>query len=146
MSAPGLVHQTLLLWAARRMCADGFVVAGFDATAGQGGFWNGLPSPFQLKGRRPDAWGVRPDWTLLAFAEAKTANDINTRHTVAQLRIFGTVRMKDGAAHCPLYIAVSRTEAARLDKVLIETGLLGSPHIVRLHVPDILLGEVRHAA
>ncbi len=146
MSTPSLAHQTLLLWAVRRMCADGFVVAGFDATATQGGFWNGLPPPFQLKGRRPDAWGARPDRTLLAFAEAKTANDINTRHTVAQICIFGTVRMKGGATHCPLYIAVPRTETAPLDQVLIEAGLLGSPHIVRLHVPEILLGEVRHAA
>jgi hypothetical protein len=146
MSAPGFAHQTLLLWAARRMFADGFVVAGFDSTAAQGGFWNGLPQPFQLKGRRPDAWGARPDRALLAFAEAKTANDINTRHTVAQLRIFGAVRMKGGTTHCPLYIAVSRAEAARLDKVLIETRLLGVSHIVRLHVPEILLGEASHAA
>lgn len=143
---PSGKHQTLLLWAARRMCADGFVVAGFDHSAVQGGFWNELPTPFMLRGHRPDAWAARQDGALLAFAEAKTAADIDNGHTLAQLRTFGNVRMKRGGALCPLYIAVPRCEARKLDEVLIKTGLIGARHVVRLHVPEILLGDIRHAA
>jgi len=143
---PSGKHQTLLLWAARRMCADGFVVAGFDHSAVQGGFWNELPTPFMLRGHRPDAWAARQDGTLLAFAEAKTAADIDNGHTLAQVRTFGNVRMKGGGALCPLYIAVPRCEARKLDEVLIKTGLIGARHVVRLHVPEILLGDIRHAA
>jgi hypothetical protein len=143
---PSGAHQTLLLWAVRRMCADGFIVAGFDDTATQGGAWNKLPAPFLLQGHRPDAWGARPDGMLLAFAEAKTASDINTTHTLAQLRTFGRVRMKGESAACPLYIAVPRCEVRKLDQILIKAGLAGARHIVRLPVPEILLGGTRHAA
>jgi hypothetical protein len=128
------------------MCADGFVVAGFDDSAVQGGFWNELPTPFMLRGHRPDAWAVRRDNTLLAFAEAKTASDIDNGHTLVQLRTFGNVRMKGGGPLCPLYIAVPRCEACKLDEILIKTGLIRARHIVRLHVPEILLGGIRRAA
>lgn len=143
---PSARHQTLLLWAARRMCADGFIVAGFDDSAVQGGIWNQLPTPFMWRGYRPDAWAARPDGTLLAFAEAKTAADIDNRHTLSQLRTFGNVRMKGGGPLCPLYIAVPRCEAHKLAEVLIKTGLIGARHVVRLHVPEILLGGTSCAA
>lgn len=139
-------HQTLLLWVARRMCADGFVVAGFDDSAVQGGFWNQLPTPFILRGHRPDAWAARPDDELIAFAEVKTAADIDNEHTLAQIKTFGKIRMKGGSPLCPLYIAVPRCEARKLDQVLIKTGLIRAHHIVRLHVPEILLGGMPCAA
>jgi hypothetical protein len=142
---PSVKHQALLLWAARRMCAEGFIVAGFDQNAIQGGFWDDLPSPFMLKGYRPDAWAARQDGTLLAFAEAKTAADIDNGHTVAQLRTFGNVKMKGGGLLCPLYIAVPRCEVRKLDEVLIKTGLIGARHVLRLHVPEILLGGISRA-
>jgi hypothetical protein len=128
------------------MCADGFVIAGFDDSAVEGGFWNQLPTPFMLRGYRPDAWAARSDRTLLAFAEAKTAADIHNGHTLAQLRTFGNVRMKGGGPLCPLYIAVPRCESRKLDEVLIKTKLIGARHVMRLHVPEILLGGVRRAA
>jgi hypothetical protein len=128
------------------MCTDGFIVAGFDNRAVQGGFWNGLPTPFMLKGYRPDAWGARQDGALLAFAEAKTAEDIDNRHTIAQLRTFGNVRMKDRGLLCPLYIAIPHSEARKLDEVLITTGLIRARHVVRLHIPEILLGGIHRAA
>jgi len=143
---PSSVHQTLLLWAARRMHADSFVVAGFDADADQGGQWNGLQKPFLVKGLRPDAWGASQDGALLAFAEAKTAGDIRNPHTLVQLRTFGRLRMKGTGTVCPLYVAVPRCEAGKLDKILIEAGLGVARHIVRLHVPEALLGGYRRAA
>jgi hypothetical protein len=60
-----------------------------------------------LRGRRPDAWGANEDSTLLAFAEVKSAGDIMTSRTAAQLRTFGAVRMKNGSV-CPLYVAAPR--------------------------------------
>jgi hypothetical protein len=142
----GLAHQTLLLWAARRMHADGYVVAGFDGTAPQGGNWNLLRAPFKLGGHRPDAWGMTPYGALLAFAEAKTAADILNRHTLEQLRIFGAVKMKTGSKPCALYVAVPREQAPKLDAALNAAGLLNAAHIIRMHVPEALLRDGRHAA
>lgn len=139
------VHQSLLLWAARRMSMDGFIVSGFDGSADRGGRFNGLPSPFLLGGRRPDAWGADESGSLLAFAEAKSAGDIGTRRTLDQLRIFGAVRTKRGAL-CPLYIAVPREAAPALDQVLLAAGLASARNVVRIHVPEILLKEDRRAA
>jgi hypothetical protein len=144
--AVGLTHQALLLWAARRMQADGYVVAGFDGTAPQGGNWNLLHAPFKLGRHRPDAWGATPDGALVAFAEAKTAADILNRHTLEQLRIFGAVRMKTGSKLCALYVAVPREQAVKLDVALNRAGLLSAAHVIRMHVPEALLREGRHAA
>jgi hypothetical protein len=123
------------------MSADGFVLRGFEATAVQAGSWNSLPVPFTLSGVRPDAWGLRRRDSLLAFAEAKTANDIDTQHTRAQLRVLGYVHGANDRRRCPLYVAVPRSRAKLLDRVLIDVGLIGLRHIVRLHIPDVLLPE-----
>lgn len=123
------------------MNADGFLPCGFEAHARQAGSWNSLPMPFELNGVRPDAWGLRTRDALLAFAEAKTSNDINTRHTRLQLRIFGFTHMPSDSRRCPLYLAIPRSSAYELDRVLIDLGLIGAQHVVRLHVPDVLLTE-----
>jgi hypothetical protein len=140
------LHQTLLLWAARRMTADGFLVSGFDGTAERGGRFNALPMSFVLRGRRPDAWGADDNGSLIAFAEAKSAGDIATGRTLDQLRTFGTVRMKSGLP-CPLYVAVPREAAPKLDLALRAAGLASARYVIRLHVPEILLiTEVGRAA
>lgn len=141
----GLLHQSLLLWAARRMTADGFVVAGFDGAAERGGRFNALPVPFLLRARRPDAWGADNDGSLIAFAEAKSVGDIMAARTVDQLRTFGRVRMKNGRP-CPLYVAVPREAAPKLDAALRAAGLALARNIIRLHVPEIMLKESGHAA
>jgi hypothetical protein len=141
----GRLHQTLLLWAARRMTADGIVVAGFDGAAEGGGFFNSLPAPFALRGRRPDAWGAREDGTLIAFAEVKSATDVSTGRTIGQLRIFGNVRMKNGSI-CPLYVAVPRDAAPALELALRAAGLASARNVVRIHIPEILLTEASRAA
>lgn len=136
-------HQWLLVWASRRMEADGFAVGGFDGQARQGGRWNAMPSPFALAGLRPDAWGVRREDALLAFAEAKTADDIDNAHTRRQLAAFARARLGAGdeARRCPLYIAIPRSAVHLLDRVLAATGLVGASNIIRIHVPDILLED-----
>lgn len=52
----------------------------------------------------------------------------------------GYLGMRDGKTRCPLYIAVPRSAAYALDRVLIDVGLIGSSHVRRLHVPSVLLG------
>lgn len=136
---PSAAHQSLLLWAARRMCADGFVIAGFDGPAEQAGVWNALPLTFSLHGKRPDAWGVRNEDMLIAFGEAKTPSDVDTKHTRAQLEIFGFAKMRRCGRRCPLFLAVHRSSVSLLDRVLLDLDLLDADHIVRLHIPDILL-------
>lgn len=145
--AAGTVHQSLLLWAARRMAADGFSLSGFDSKADQGGGWNVLPPPFRLHGVRADAWGVRQGDGAVAFAEAKAAGDIDNAHTRTQLRVLGFARVRASKRRCPLYLSIPRSSAYALDRVLADIGLLGAKHLVRLHVPEAMLTGVRpHAA
>src|SRR5256885_7529567 len=96
---PTTTHQWLLLWAARRMTRDGFVLGGFEGPAPHGGVWNALPPPFELHGYRPDAWGLSESGEI-GFAEAKTFDDIDTEHTRAQLSVFGFCRMRGSRALC----------------------------------------------
>lgn len=121
------------------MCADGFLLGGFEAPARQAGAWNALPVPFELHGVRPDAWGIRAKDSLMAFAEAKTVGDIDTKHTRAQLRVFGFTKMRETSRSCQLYLAIPHSSVYRLDRVLGDLGLLGARHIVRLHIPDVLI-------
>lgn len=136
---PSHAHQSLLLWGARRMIADGFVLTGLDGRLEQAGAWGRLPPPFEIYGVRPDACGISIPGGLIAFAEAKTHDDVDNAHTRAQLRVLGRARMRDGKTRCPLYIAVPRSAAYALDRVLVDLGLIGSTHVRRLHVPGVLL-------
>jgi len=132
-------HQTLLLWAVRRMVADGFVITGYDGKSAQGGSLNLLPKPFVFAGSRPDAWGIHQTSMLFGFAEAKTPLDIDTAHTRRQIQIFSAVKMKTSRAPCPLYVAVPRSSLSLFQTVLADIGLGGAPTILLLGVPDILL-------
>jgi hypothetical protein len=123
------------------MVRDGFVVSGFDGSAPRDRNWSALPAPFTLKGVRADAWGQRPRDSLIAFGEAKTARDVNTAHTRQQLAMLGHTRMKGTALLCPVYIAIPRSAAYELDRVLIDVGLIGAKNIIRLHVPHVLIEE-----
>lgn len=140
---PSAAHQWLLVWASRRMQADGFSVSGFDGRARQGGQWNALQVPFSIAGLRPDAWGIRERDALLAIAEAKTVGDIDNAHTRDQLSLFARARVGAVAEsrRCPLYVAIPRSGVHLLDRVLAHLGLAGASHIIRIHVPDILLED-----
>lgn len=136
---PSDAHQTLLLWAARKMASDGFALAAYEGASRQGGCWNTLGAPPSLSGVRPDAWGH--DGARVALAEAKTAADIDTAHTRLQLRAFARLCFRADGATCRLYLAIPRSAAPALDRVLAKLGLAGAPELVRLHVPDILVEE-----
>jgi hypothetical protein len=143
---PSSAHQSLLLWITRKMVADGFVLSGCDGTMDQGGFWNKICAPPQVRGIRPDACAIAPDSGEVAFGEAKTYNDVDTPHTRRQLRILGYLKHRSGRARCRLYFAVPRSAAPLLDRVLRDVGLLGARHIVRLHIPDCFVESHDHAA
>lgn len=130
-----------MLWILRKMVADGFIPSGCDGHVPQGGLWKSLPRPLEVAGVRPDAFAVAPSTGEYAFGEAKTAMDINTPHTRKQLTIFGRLHADTGKSHCRLYIAVPRSSAPALDRVLAEIGLIGAKHVVRLHIPDCLVAE-----
>lgn len=136
---PSVAHQSLLLWGVRRMVADGFAVTGLEGPVEQAGGLNQLSPPFVISGVRADACGVR-SCGLIGFAEAKTKHDIDNAHTREQLRVLGHARMRDGRRFCPLYIAIPRSCAYVLDRVLVDTRLIGASHVRRIHVPDVLLG------
>jgi hypothetical protein len=137
---PSSAHQTLLLWLVRKMSADGFCVAACDGTMPRGGAWSGLPRPLPTLGVRPDAYAVSPNNGAFAFAEAKTEDDIIKEHTRRQLRNLGQIVM-NGGARCRLYVAVPRSAALVLDRVIHESGLTGTHQLVRMHVPDCLVEE-----
>jgi hypothetical protein len=127
------------------MARDGYIVSGFDGRAPQQQRQI-LPQPFSIRGVRPDAWGQRADGAEFAFAEAKTVDDIDTAHSRHQLRILGNVNVRGKETACPLYIAVPRSGVYKLDRVLIDAGLLRARHVVRLHIPDVLLENAAYGS
>lgn len=141
MPVPSSMHQWLVIWIARRMIRDGFEVSGFDGRAPRGVEFSQMPRPMVIEGVRADAWGQRIPDQLLAVGEAKTVTDVDTKHTREQLKVLGRIRMKGFKVYCPLYVAVPRSAAYKLDRVLIDTGLISEKHIVRLHIPDVLLED-----
>lgn len=138
-------HQSLVLWIARKMVADGYILFGCDGAVPQGGMWRDLARPSELAGVRPDACGISPTTGDFAVGEAKSAADIDTVHTRKQLAVFGRLRTEHRKLPSRLYIAVPRSAAPVLDRVLARIGLLGAKHVIRLHIPDCLIAEVRDA-
>jgi hypothetical protein len=132
-------HQELVLWVARKMTVDGFLVLGCDGSSPQDGLWGSLPWPFEMRNRRPDLCGLAPESGAIAIGEAKTWNDIDTAHTRSQLQVFGRVKIRSTESPCRLYLAVPRSAACTLDRVLGDLGLLGARHVSRLHIPDCFI-------
>lgn len=144
MSQPSNAHQWLVVWAVRKMTNDGFVPLAWDGALPH--FQSAVlgRSP-QFMNLRPDAVGVDPRSKRTAFCEAKTWNDIETRHTQQQLQAFSSLSSRTDKGPSRLYIAIPRSAAPALDRVLAKIGLAGDPNVTRLHIPDCLL-EVRHAS
>lgn len=141
---PSTTHQWLLLWVARKMASDGFVVAGYEGPTPQGGHWNELPIPFEIAGVRPDTWGFTPDTGEIAIGEAKTAGDLVNAHTQKQLRTFGKLMQRRHGRLCRLYIAAPRSAAQALDRALANSSLIGGKHVVRLLIPDCMAPEITY--
>jgi len=127
------------------MTFDGFFVAGFDGPAPDGWVWNALPQPFKIDGVRPDIWGVDSTGTV-AVGEAKTADDVDTRHTRQQLRMYTRLRRRQRPELCRVYVAVPRSSVFALDRVLVDVHMIRASHVVRMHVPDCLLESLESYA
>lgn len=140
---PSQTHQWLLLWLLRKMTADGFLVSACDGPVPQGGVWNALPKSFEACGVRPDAYGTVPSTGAFAFAEAKSHADIVNAHTRMQLQTLGRWVLQ-GGSDCRLYVAVPRSAAHMLDRVVHDAGLYDTPRLIRVHVPDCLLEVDRY--
>jgi len=128
------------------MTLDGLVLTAFEGPAPYAGDWNRLPRPFSIAGVRCDASAVVPDTGEIAVGEAKTAEDLSSAHTHRQLAVFGGLVNKCSGTLCRLYIAVPRSAVYQLDRALIATGLIGAQHVIRLHIPDVMLEELSHVA
>jgi hypothetical protein len=126
------------------MVEDGFIVCGFDGNAPRGDEWSSLAVPFTLGGVRADAWGLRERDHTVAFGEAKTFDDVDTVHSRRQLEVLGRAKMRGSTAYCRCYIAIPRSAVYELDRVLIDVGLLGAKHLVRIHIPDVLLKDLAY--
>jgi hypothetical protein len=123
------------------MAWDGFLVVGYEGPSVRAGIWNALSRPPVVAGVRPDAWGYDQAGERVALGEAKTGDDIDTEHTRVQLQAYRRLRVRGSRRPCRLYIAIPRSAARELDRVLADVGLVGDREIVRLHVPDIFLTE-----
>ena len=136
-----IAHQWLVAWIARKMTSDGYIVAGFDGPTPHGWVWNARPRPTILENVRPDIWAMEGQRGEVAVGEAKLFDDIDTRHTREQLRVFGHLRERRALRRCQLYLAVPRSGVFELDRVLRHVGMLGAEHVKRLHVPDCFLKD-----
>lgn len=141
MPSPSSTHQSLVLWAVRKMQADGYVPVACDGKVTQLDCGRKLHTPPTLATFRPDAFGVSPTTGAFAFGEAKTAPDIDTAHTRHQLIAFSSISGKVTGKVCRLYVAVPRSEARVLERVLAELGLVAAPNVKSVYIPDCLLDE-----
>lgn len=137
---PSDVHQNLLLWAVRKMTADGYVPVACDGAIPRGGILNALPSPRHTGRYRPDTYGIHTRSGALTFGEAKTSADIATEHTARQLAMFGRLFDQTQQDWCKLYISVPRSATSLLDRTLAKAGLLGRKNIFCMYIPDCMVG------
>jgi hypothetical protein len=132
-------HQWLVLWVARKMLQDGYVVVGLEGRIPRGEGMKRLPAPPVVAGVRPDVWGYDPETGDVAVGEAKSLDDVDTAHTLAQLKVYALTRSRPTRAPCRIYLAVPQSATARLDRVLGRAGLGGAREVVRLRIPDCFL-------
>ena len=141
MGRPSTAHQTLVMWAVRKMQADGFVPMACDGILPQFDCERHLRYPPNLGGLRPDAVAFSPLRSTFAFAEAKTEDDLDSEHTKHQLRRYATLIGDVGFGTGCVYISTPRSAAMALDRLLRDANLLTAKQIRRLHIPDCLIAD-----
>ena len=145
MGLPSTAHQTLVMWAVRKMQADGFVPMAHDGIIPQFDCERRLRYPPNLSGLRPDAVAFSPLLSTFAFAEAKTEEDLASEHTKNQLRRYAALIGDRGLQTDCVYISTPRSAAMALDRLLRDLSLLSTRRIRRLHIPDCLVVDMRAA-
>jgi hypothetical protein len=86
--------------------------------------------PKTEKGHIPDAKGWDQARRLVAYGEAKTADDIDNDHSKDQFRDFSGRPMENSNMVVPLYIAIPKGSEDALKKVLEELGLNNDPNVI----------------
>lgn len=141
MGRPSTAHQTLVMWAVRKMQADGFVPVACDGIVPQFDCQRLLHYPPNLRGLRPDAIAFSPQLSKFAFAEAKTEDDLGSEHTKLQLRRYAALIGENGLQTSCVYISIPRSASMALDRLLRDVGLLTAKQIRRLNIPDCLIAD-----
>ena len=141
MGRPSTAHQTLVMWAVRKMQADGFVPMACDGILPQFDCERLLHCPPNLGRLRPDAIAFSPKLSAFAFAEAKTEDDLCSEHTKLQLRRYAELLDENGIGAVCVYICIPRSAAIALDRLLRDVGLLTSKRIRRLHIPNCFIAD-----
>jgi hypothetical protein len=136
MPIPSATHQALVMWALRKMQADGFVPVAYDGKLSQFDCQRRLQYPPIVSGVRPDVFAFSPSNGVFAFGEAKTVNDIESPHTKQQLLSYARMTGRTCGDQAALYIVVPRSGSRALDRVLEEVGLIAAKQVRRMHVPD----------
>lgn len=134
MPSPSTAHQSLVTWAIRKMQADGYTPFAYDGGLPQFDCLRRLLNSQSLSGLRPDALGYSYSGNTFALAEAKTAADLLSTHTNIQFRHYRALLAVATGAH--LYLAIPRSAAMTLDRVLRDAGLHMTSSVMRLHIPD----------
>lgn len=141
MAGTSTAHQTLVMWAIRKMQADGFVPIAYDGNLPQFDCERRLHYPPNLGGLRPDAIAFSPVIGSFAFGEAKTEDDLDSDHTRNQFRRYATITSDCDFSRNAIYVAIPRSAAMALDRLLRDVGLIAARHVRRLHIPDCLIEE-----
>jgi hypothetical protein len=141
MPSPSTIHQTLVMWALRKMQADGFMPVAYDGALPQFDCQRRLQYPPIISGVRPDAFAFSPTNGVFAFGEAKTICDIESTHTKQQLLSYARMTGRTRGDRARLYLVVPRSASKALDRVLAEVGLIAAKQVRRMHVPDCFVEE-----
>lgn len=141
---PSTQHQWLVLWIARKMLVDGYLVCGYHGPTPQGGPFNHIAIPPVLRSIRPDVFAIAPGRNAFAVGEAKSERDIYSAHSRHQFEVLRALtKVKDWSGK--IYIAAPRSAVGTLDTALAKAGLAGSRNLIRLHIPDCLISEASTA-
>jgi hypothetical protein len=141
MAGTSTAHQALVMWAIRKMQADGFVPIAYDGNVPQFDCKRRLHYPPNLGGLRPDVLAFSPIMGSFAFGEAKTEHDLNSDHTRSQFRRYAAITSESSFSGTALYVVAPRSAAMALDRLLCDVGLIAVRYVRRLHIPDCLIEE-----
>jgi len=141
MPNPSMTHQILVMWALRKIQADGFIPLAYDGVLPQFDCQRRLQYPPIVSGIRPDAFAFSPSNGVFAFGEAKTVFDVESTHTRHQLLSYARMTGLGGDGQACLYIVVPRSASKLLDRVLAEVGLIAARQLRRMHIPDCFVED-----
>jgi len=131
---PSAEHRLLVQMIIRAMHSAGYRVVASDTHYFQLGNVR-LKKPPALDRHQPDLVGIRSRAPRLSIGEAKTTNDLRTRHTREQLWDYAQVR------DAVVIIAIPEGAATTYLKVATEIGLSNLPQIRVLKVPEALISH-----